>query len=106
MPGLVYTFERTAAATKIDLERWVSTDAIIAIALAAKGQAGIHFEELTESSNIAPMIAVVFVDNESMETFNGRIEAALSRYHVRIKKVHMSEGMQTPKPPVADAEEA
>jgi hypothetical protein len=103
MPGLVYTLERTASTN--DTERWVSTDAIIAIALAAKGQNGIHYEELTESSNSSPMIAVVFVDNDSMEAFNSRIEGALERYQVRIKKVQMSEGLQTPKPSVADAEE-
>ena len=106
MPGLVYTFERTASTNAIDKERWVSTDAIIAIALAAKGQNGIHYEELTESSNAAPMIAVVFVDNDSMNAFNSRIEGALQRYCVRVRKVQMSGGLQTPKPSVADAEEA
>ena len=105
MPGLVYTLERSTTLKATDTERWVSTDAIIAIALAAKDQKGIYFEELTESSNTSPMIAVVFVDNDSMEAFNRRIEGALERYHVRIKKVQMSEGLQTPKPSVPDAEE-
>ena len=106
MPGLIYTFERTGKANGFAPERRTSTDAIIAIATAAKGQRGISFEELTESSNQAPMIAVVFLDNESLEAFNSRIESLLGQHGIKIRKVQLTEGLQTPKPPVSDTEEA
>lgn len=106
MPGLIYTFDRTDAELRQASGRRISTDAIIAIAMAAKGQRGISYEELTESNNAAPMIAVVFLDNESMETFNSRIEALLHQHGVRIRKIQLTEGLQTPKPPMMDAEEA
>jgi len=104
MPGLIYTFERREALGSAAAERRISTDAIIAIAMAAKGQRGISFEELTEAGNPAPMVAVVFLDNESMHTFNSRIEGALGQHGVRIRKVQVTEGLQMPKPPVVDAE--
>jgi len=104
MPGLIYTFERKEALDAAAAQRRISTDAIIAIAMAANGQRGISFEELTEAGNPAPMVAVVFLDNESMHTFNGRIEGALGQHGVRIRKVQLTEGLQMPKPPVVDAE--
>lgn len=106
MPGLIYTFERTGGTNEFAPERRTSTDAIIAIAMAAKGQSGISFEELTESSNHAPMIAVVFLDNEALEAFNSRIETLLDQHGVRIRKIQLTEGLQTPKPPLVDAEGA
>jgi len=106
MPGLIYTFDRIPSADGPVRERRISTDAVIAIALASKGQRGISFEELTESNNPMPMIAVVFLDNESMQTFNSRIELLLAQHGVRIRKIQLTEGLQTPKPPVVDAEEA
>jgi len=105
MPGLIYTFERLQATNALDAQRRVSTDAVIAIAMAAKGQRGISFEELTEANNPAPMIAVVFLDNESMNAFNARIETALVQHAVRIRKVQLTEGLQMPRPPLIGAEE-
>lgn len=106
MPGLIYTLERSEKPNGFDLDRKISTDAVIAIAMAARGQRGISYEELTEASNQTPMIAVVFLDNDSMQTFNSRIEPLLGEHGVRIKRIQLTEGLQTPKPPVLDAEEA
>jgi hypothetical protein len=104
MPGLVYTFERDKNADAAALKRRPSTDAIIAIAVAASGLQRVNYEELTDSLNAAPMLAVVFADEESKHVFEKRLAEILHARSLVMRRMAPLEDAPSIPPFVAEAE--
>lgn len=92
MPSRVYTFSRDRKTSDIETTRLASTDAIISIAVASAGLAGISYEELTESHNPRPMVAVSFTQPTQLQTFSNRLSAALHVRGLRIRKTRVTPG--------------
>ena len=104
MPGLVYTFERDKSADAAALRRRPSTDAIIAIAVAASGLQRVNYEELTDSLNASPMLAVVFADEESKHIFDKRLGEILRARSLAVRRMTPLEEAQSTPPFVAEEE--
>jgi len=98
MPGLLYTFERDKSADQAALKRRPSTDAIIAIAVAATGMPRVRYEELTDSLNAAPVIAVMFADDSSKSEFENRLPRILSARSLAVRRVTALEEPQGTSP--------
>jgi hypothetical protein len=104
MPGLVYTFERDKSADTAALKRRPSTDAIIAIAVAASGLQRVNYEELTDSLNTSPMLAVVFADDESKHIFDKRLGEILRARALVVRRMAPLEAAPSIPPLVAEEE--
>ena len=87
MPGLLYTFERDKGADQAAHKRRPSTDAIIAIAVASTGMQRVRYEELTDSLNATPVIAVVFADDVDKSEFENRLPRILAARALAVRKV-------------------
>lgn len=83
----VYKFERNAATDLLAPEHSVSAAAADALTAAINGQPMIRYEELTESNNPRPIVAVVFADPICMQHFDSLIEATLELSGVRAHEV-------------------
>jgi len=99
MPGLVYTFERDKGADGAALRRRPSTDAIIAIVVATGGMPRVHYEELTDSLNAVPVVAVVFAEEETKILFEKRLPDILRARALAVRRVAALEDTQSvPRP--------
>jgi hypothetical protein len=88
MLGRVYTFERDPSSDLFPTTELVSTAAVRAVVAAINDQPGIRYEELTDSDNARPILALLFADALRMERFDRLIEATLKLCGVRISVVH------------------
>lgn len=104
MAGLVYTFERAKDADVSALERRPSTDAIIAIAVAASGMQRVSYEELTDSFNTTPTLAVVFADEESKQLFDQRLPEILRARSLAVRRMATLEDAPSARPYAAESE--
>jgi len=94
MPGLVYTFERDKNADEAALRRRPSTDAIVAIAVATGGMSRVRYEELTDSLNAVPVVAVVFAEDEARIVFEKRLPEILRARALAVRRVAALEEAQ------------
>jgi hypothetical protein len=88
MLGRVYTFERDPSSVLFPTTELVSTAAVRAVVAAINDQPGIRYEELTDSDNAKPIIALLFADALRLQHFDGLIEATLKLCGVRVHVVH------------------
>ena len=105
MLGRVYTFERDHSSVVFPTIELVSTAAGRAVVAAINEQEGIRFEELTDSDNPKPIIALLFSDVVRMEHFDRLIDATLKLCGVRVSVVHGPEARELALPPPAPRNE-
>jgi hypothetical protein len=87
MQSRIYSFERNGAGSSSSDDHSPSHDAIRAVIAAADGHSGIGYEELTDSDNSNPMIAVLFVDDVDVTAFGERLEVAVDARRLRIRNI-------------------
>ena len=88
MLGRVYTFERDQSSALFPTVELVSTAAVRAVVAAINDQPGIRYEELTDSDNPKPIVALLFADAVRMAHFDGLIEVTLKLCGVRVCGMH------------------
>lgn len=84
MLGLVFTFEIDKTQDAAPVESLISKRALDAVANAIRGDPSITFEEITDSTNAQPKIAVIFSDLRQMDAFTARLTLALWPSGIRI----------------------
>ena len=87
MQSRIYSFERDGAGSPSPDDNSPSHDAIRAVIAAAAGNSGIGYEELTDSDNSNPVVAVLFVDDVDVTAFGERLDAAVQARGLRIRSI-------------------
>lgn len=91
MLGRVYTFERDVASGLSATPESVSKAAIDAVIAAIGDAPGIRYEELTDSDNAQPIIAMLFSDPQRMQRFDELVAATLKLSAIKVSVAHAPE---------------
>ena len=100
MLGRVYTFERDLSSANGATCESVSATAINAVIAAINDTPGIRYEELTESDNPRPIIAMLFADSKRMASFDELVAATLRLSAITVSVAH-AEQLQQLRPATA-----
>ena len=97
MLGKVYTFERDFNGDFPPYAETVAAAAVNAIVAASNQLGGIRHEELTESDNPRPIVAMLFSDAARMQKFDALIAAALEPRAIRVNVAHTGNASRADK---------